>query len=147
MTRLTRLPHQVHDDRIVRDVEIQVDLGAARMGMRRHGVPHATRLELRNTHYEPRALHTAGMDVLSETSLVRAVGRAKVRCHGGASTNARCWITRMRGITHDVEASRPRRVVTLEHHLFAAATYIQHVLGVHGIPMAINDDGALRCNV
>src|SRR5438477_506386 len=137
----------MHHDRIVRDVEVQVDFGATRMSVRRHGVPDAPWLELRHSHHELRTLRATGMDVLGEPSLVRALRRAEVRRDGGISTDARCWMTGMRGITHDVETSRPCRVVALERDLFAAATDIQYVLTVHGVSMSVDDDGPVRRDV
>src|SRR5271169_3687147 len=52
VTCLFRRAHQVKDPRIFREVEIHVDLGAAHVGVRGHGVPGAARMKMRDAHHQ-----------------------------------------------------------------------------------------------
>src|SRR5277367_6141440 len=58
VTSFFHRPHQVEDARIFREVEVHVDFRAAHVGMRRHGVPGATRMEMRDAHYQLATLRT-----------------------------------------------------------------------------------------
>lgn len=66
--RLGRLSHQVDHPRLGRKVEVQVTLRAPVVGVRRHRVPHRTRVEPGDPHDDLAGLDAVLVDVLVKRS-------------------------------------------------------------------------------
>ena len=68
--RLLALAEQVDDPGVVRNVEVEVALGAAVVGVRGHGVPHRAGVQLRHAHDDLAAADAVLVDVLVERATV-----------------------------------------------------------------------------
>src|SRR3546814_17143679 len=71
------LTHEVHHPALLGIVEIEIEiyLAPAFMDVRRHRVPHASRLEDREAHRQLRAVAYAGDDELVDRPVVRSEER------------------------------------------------------------------------
>ena len=68
---LLRLTHKVADGLVVRNLEVEIDLHPAVVGVRRHRVPCAARLELGHTHLQLAGRHHRWYGVSCPHSLYR----------------------------------------------------------------------------
>src|SRR6185437_5046167 len=77
MTRLMRGAHQVYNAVVPGQVEVKIDLGTPHVRVRRHGVPHAARAELRYAHDELATADAFEMNEAVDGSMVRRFRRAQ----------------------------------------------------------------------
>src|ERR1035437_3197930 len=70
--------HEVHDALVGLDVEVEVDFGAAHMGVRGHGVPVAAGGEEGEAHDQLAALDAVAVNRLVDGALVAGLGRSEI---------------------------------------------------------------------
>src|SRR5665647_2650536 len=78
MTGLTGLAQDVDDAGILGQVEVEVGLHPAVVGVGRHGVPHAARVQGRNPHHHLARAHAVLVDVLVEGAPIGGPGMVTV---------------------------------------------------------------------
>ncbi len=101
------------------------------MGMGRHGVPDAPLLQDRHPHHQLTARNAVRMDVLVDRPPVRVLLAPELR---GGRLGERCRSGRVfpvRGITHEVEPGRSRRVRAGKEDLTNAAADVEAVVPDH----------------
>ena len=81
VARLLPFPHEVHHERVLRHVEIEVDLHAAVVGMAGHRVPHRAGFQLCHAHHQLAGLHLPRQNVLANRAVIRRFQAAQFLPH------------------------------------------------------------------
>ncbi|KIU01733.1 hypothetical protein QU38_00100, partial [Staphylococcus aureus] len=101
-------------------LEIEIDLAAALMDVRRHRVPHAAGLEHGQAHDQLRAVAHARDDQLIDRALVRFLQRAAIQAIGVGDAELAGLEALMRRARHQVEARARAR----EGHVLGAHRHV-----------------------
>jgi len=76
MPRFLAGPHQVKDAGLWSEVEVHIDFRAPHMRVRRHRVPRASGVQMRDAHHQLAAFGAVEEDILANGSLVACIGGA-----------------------------------------------------------------------
>src|SRR5690606_17641945 len=106
--------HEVVDAVVLAQVEVEVDLAAAVVQVRRHGVPDAAGLEHGQAQQQLRGLAGGRHDVLVDGALVAGFQRAAVQRHRVLDRQLLGLEARVRGGRGQVELGRVLRVLGRE---------------------------------
>src|SRR6478752_1230628 len=99
MPSFMRRSHQVNDTVVLRQVEVEINLGPAHMRVRRHGIPHAPGTQLREAHDQLAALCTVKKDEFVDAPMIGRFRRAKRYRLRRTGCDLGRWITGMRWVT------------------------------------------------
>ena len=147
MARLLPFPHEVHHERVLRHVEIEVDLHAAVVGMAGHRVPHRAGLQLRHAHHQLAGLHLPRQNVLANRAVIRRFQAAQFLPHAVLRADVHRRVCRVRRAGIEVELRRIRRVLGCKHNVLAAAPDVQSVAVAQGVHRAIHRHRAFAADV
>ncbi len=131
--RVLGLAHEVHHAlralvlRWIFQVEVEIDLGAAVVQMRRHRVPDAAGLEHRQAEQQLRGAAGRGHDVLIDRALVRRLQRAPLQRHGLVDRDLHRLEARVRRRGNEIELRGRARRARLERHVLRAHRHVQPV--------------------
>ena len=147
VTGFLRFAHHVEDHVLILDVEVEVDLHAALVGVARHGIPVAARGELGHAHAQLAALHDGRMEVLVDDALVAGLGAAQRALIGlvDIHQDVRIGLVRRAGV--DVVLGRVRGVDALHLDFLRAHADVQAVVLLEVIHNAVNGDLTLAADV
>ena len=106
-------------------LEIEIDLAAALMDVRRHGVPHRSGLEHGQAHDQLRAVADAGDDELEDGALVRFLQAAALQRIGVGDAELAGGERLVRRAGGEIET----RAGAGELHIFGAHRHIEAILG------------------
>ncbi|MNV58183.1 hypothetical protein D3C71_1505430 [compost metagenome] len=140
MALCVRLAHEVVDAVAVAQVEVEVDLAAAVVQVRRHGVPHAARLEHGQAQQQLRGLAGGRHDVLVDGALVAGFQRAAIQCHRVLDRQLLGFKARMGRGRGQVELRRVGGILRSEDDVLAAHRHVQAILRPQRVHGAIDGD-------
>jgi len=147
MARLVRLAHQVKDHVVALDVEVEIDLHAARVRVSWHGIPHVVRIQQRDAHHQLAAFRAIGMDVLVDRALVGIGDAAQVGRLRRVDRDVRGRVGVVGRRAAQVKAGRVGRVRAGEHDVTRAHADVQPVQAIHGVLGPVRRDGARAAHV
>ena len=101
---LIALAHEVHHEGILGQVEVEIDLHAAVMGVAGHGVPHGAGLQLGHAHHQLAGLHLTGQDVLADGAWENIF---KVKPAVFTAEEKRAWLDKNTGVALGSDAFFP----------------------------------------
>ena len=139
---LLGLAHQVHDDAAFRQVEVSIDLHAALVGVGRHAVPDAARLQLSQAHGQLAGFQHVRVDELVDDPLIGGLGAAQGALVGVLDGDEGGLAVLMGRSRDQVEAGGSGLVIAAEHHVSGAAGDVEAVLKSHLIADAVGLDPA-----
>src|SRR5690606_4018400 len=134
------LAHEVVDAVVLAQVEVEVDLAAAVVQVRRHGVPDAARLEHGQAQQQLRGLAGLGHDELVDRALVAGFQRSAVERHRVLDRQLLRLEARVRRRRGEVELGRVGGIVRGEGHVLAAHGHVQPVLRPQRVLGAVDGD-------
>ena len=84
MAGFVGLAHQMHDEGLGLEIEIEIGFHAPVMHVARHGVPHRAGGKARETHHQLAGLDAVGVDELKDRTLVGGFLAAQIEPFGVA---------------------------------------------------------------
>src|SRR6185312_2356960 len=139
--------HEMEDARVVGEVEIKVNLGAAHVGVGGHGVPDAAGGEVRDPHDQLATARALKVDVLVDGAAVAGFGGADFDRVRVLFADERGGVVGVRGIAEQVKDGRRLGVGGVEGDFLRPAADVEAVKIGELVSRAVDADFSVAADV